>query len=464
MKKIKFVKSEISEYIYYTNVTSDDLELVFRLGEIEIETAPGIDNIVLDLMIYPSMFIRKRLVRVVIDEELSNIEVDDDVLRYDSMQDFVVNLVFRNLAEYNITYNSDRFSSQYDYSEIIDGITERNGTNMSIFDAMVMFLSNIGNNVILQKYFKFIYHYLRFYKPEIEELEGQLLFYSKDSEKNKLVVSDKLNIEEFNNDKIVKILSSVLHQPMKLIEQYLGSINDSAMKIEPMGEVDDNLDPMHEILKIMLNKDMEQRTTFVPVSHLNIRGYGFGVIHGFPIHCTQNENLDTIIYCIEKNYYSELFTISETVFDKDMKRKGEIKEYGVTDIEIYEKLPSNIRTNLLRFNDLLKNLYSTASSECLIKVLSKNLSDMTLYNSDNSLRDGSVSFGFSFDNELLTVTPTVNPLIVDHQRFCSLMTDGGVLFKKKYEKILMNNVTGDNVDDSYILRVLCKIYDIMDSI
>ena len=37
MKKIKFVKSEISEYIYYTNVTSDDLELVFRLGEIEIE-------------------------------------------------------------------------------------------------------------------------------------------------------------------------------------------------------------------------------------------------------------------------------------------------------------------------------------------------------------------------------------------------------------------------------------------
>ena len=89
---------------------------------------------------------------------------------------------------------------------------------------------------------------------------------------------------------------------------------------------------------------------------------------------------------------------------------------------------------------------------------------MTINSSDNSLRDGIVSFGFSFDNEVLSVTPTVNSLVIDPRRFCSLMTDGGILFKRKLGNILMNDITNDNKDSRYILQILCKIYDIMEAI
>ena len=463
MRKITFVKSEMPEYIYYTNKTIE-LELMFRLGEIEIETAPKVDKIKLDLMIRPDMFKRKNPVQnIIIGEEYTNDDADD-VIRYDSMNDFVIDLVFRNLDDNSIAYNSERLRSQYDFSSIIDDITECDDTNMSIFDAMVMFLSNVGNNVILQKYFKFIYHYFKYYRPKTEKLEGQLLYCSERTGENKLVVSDKLNLKEFDSDKIIKILNSALLQPMKQIEEYLQSISDTTMKIVPIGEAFANVDPMHEILKIVLNRDVEERTTFVPESFLNIRGYGFGVIHGFPIYSTLNENLDTVIYCIEKSYSSELIYIAETVFKKDKGKKVFRRNYFISDPELHKKLPSNIRSNLLRFNDLLKSLYGDTANNSLLEVLSNNLPAMTINSSDNSLRDGIVSFGFSFDNEVLSVTPTVNSLVIDPRRFCSLMTDGGILFKRKLGNILMNDITNDNKDSRYILQILCKIYDIMEAI
>ena len=79
-------------------------------------------------------------------------------------------------------------------------------------------------------------------------------------------------------------------------------------------------------------------------------------------------------------------------------------------------------------------------------------------------RDGMVSFGLTFNDGLLLVTPTVNPLVVELKRFYTLMTDGNILFKRNVNEVLKNDVIYDYVDGRYILHTLGKIYDIAEEV
>ena len=465
MKKILFTKSDPLEYIHYSN-RSTNFELMFRLGQIEIETVPGVKNITLDLMIHPGMFGKKMISNIVIGEK--NVGVAEAAIYYDTVNDFVIDLILKNFEDTNITYNPERFRSQYDFTSIIDNITESNEDNVSIFDAMVLFLSSVCNNIILKKYFKFVYRYLRFFKQETVELEGQLLSeYPSplDSDDERVVFGDILRIPEWNDDNILQILESVFVNPIRYLESYLNAVTKRVIKIESLGPTsNEKVEPMREILKILLNIDVKHRTTFLPLKNSDIRGYGFGVIHGFPIHYTLNEELDTVIYSIEKEYSDNLFIISEETYDKNMREVGK-ESYSITNIEIYDKLPSTTRTNLILFNDLLKNLYGDSNNNFLLKVLSKNLRDMTTDSGDVVFsRDSMVSFGFTFNDGLLLVTPTVNPLVVELKRFYTLMTDGNILFKRNVNEVLMNDVIYDYVDRRYILQTLGKIYDIAEEV
>ena len=465
MKKILFTKSDPLEYIHYSN-RSTNFELMFRLGQIEIETVPGVKNITLDLMIHPGMFGKKMISNIVIGEK--NVGVAEAAIYYDTVNDFVIDLILKNFEDTNITYNPERFRSQYDFTSIIDNITESNEDNVSIFDAMVLFLSSVCNNIILKKYFKFVYRYLRFFKQETVELECQLLSeYPSplDSDDERVVFGDILRIPEWNDDNILQILESVFVNPIRYLESYLNAVTKRVIKIESLGPTsNEKVEPMREILKILLNIDVKHRTTFLPLKNSDIRGYGFGVIHGFPIHYTLNEELDTVIYSIEKEYSDNLFIISEETYDKNMREVGK-ESYSITNIEIYDKLPSTTRTNLILFNDLLKNLYGDSNNNFLLKVLSKNLRDMTTDSGDVVFsRDSMVSFGFTFNDGLLLVTPTVNPLVVELKRFYTLMTDGNILFKRNVNEVLMNDVIYDYVDRRYILQTLGKIYDIAEEV
>lgn len=465
MKKILFTKSDPLEYIHYTN-RSTNFELLFRLGQIEIETVPGVKNITLDLTIHPGMFGKKMISNIIISEE--TVSIEEDVIYYDTVNDFVIDLILKNFEDTNIIYNPERFRSQYDFTSIIESITESSEDSVSIFDAMVLFLSSVCNNIILKKYFKFVYHYLRFFKQATEELEGQLLSeypLPLDSDDERVVFSDILRIPEWNDDNILQILESVFVNPIRYLESYLNAVTKRVIKIESLGPTsNEKVEPMREILKILLNIDVKHRTTFLPLKNTDIRGYGFGVIHGFPIHYTLNEELDTVIYSIEKAYSDNLFIISEETYDKNMREVGK-KSYSITNIEIYDKLPSTTRTNLILFNDLLKNLYGDSNNNFLLKVLSKNLRDMTTDSGDVVFsRDGMVSFDLTFNDGLLLVTPTVNPLVVELKRFYTLMTDGNILFKRNVNEVLKNDVIYDYVDGRYILQTLGKIYNIAEEV
>ena len=466
MKKILFTKSDPLEYIHYTN-RSTNFELMFRLGQIEIETVPGVKNITLDLMIHPGMFVKKMISNIIISKETVNIE--EDAIYYDTMNDFVIDLILKNFEDINITYNPERFRSQYDFTSIIESITESSEDSVSIFDSMVLFLSSMSNNIILQKYFKFVYHYLRFFKQETREFNGQLLGEypsSQDSDVEHVVFDDSLRIQEWDDDNILRILESVFVNPIRCIESYLNAVSNRVIKIESLGPIsNEKVEPMKEILRILLNIDVKHRTTFLPLKNSDIRGYGFGVIHGFPIYYTLSEELDTVIYSIEKEYSDNLFVITEEIYDKNMKEVGK-KKYSVTDIEIYDKLPSTTRTNMVLFNDLLKNLYGNSNNNnFLLKVFSKNLQDITYDNKDTIFsRDGIVSFGFSYRDGILSVTPTVNPLIVEDKRFYTLLTDGNILFKKKIDEILVNDIIYEEIDSRYIVQSLGKIYDIAEEV